>query len=215
MPDYKFVVLENHVERVNRSARSHAMRTALQQRSKGPSTLSSLPHNTSTFTAQSQAKLKGRFRLSARTPNLNSQIHEGSEESLKNPSSESHEEKEQSDVNERLIINDAFIHENLSSDFARAKYPISPFENQSMDPFDTLPAPSSKAVDLLTKYLNPNKTWIGFALTDSMVFHVTLAFAATAWNANIAKSTRWLFLEAYYHKGVAMHKMKYSVRLRH
>lgn len=59
--------------------------------------------------------------------------------------------------------------------------------------------------------VNPNKTWIGFALTDSMVFHVTLAFAATAWNANIAKSTRWLFLEAYYHKGVAMHKVNEQI----
>lgn len=53
--------------------------------------------------------------------------------------------------------------------------------------------------------VNPKKTWIGFALTDSTVFHVTLAFAATAWNANIAIFTPWLFREAYYHKGVAMH----------
>jgi len=152
MPDYKFVVLKNHVERANRSARSHAMRTALQQRSEGPSTSSSLPHSTSTITAQSQAKLKGRFRLSAKSPNLNDQIHEGSVESLNNPSSESHEEEERSDLNERLIIDDAFIHENLSSAFARAKSPISAFENHSIDPFDTMPAPSSKAVDLLTKY---------------------------------------------------------------
>jgi hypothetical protein len=152
MPDYKFLVLKNHVERANRSARSHAMRTALQQRSEGPSTSSSLPQSASTLTAQSQAQLKGRFRLSARNPNLNGQIHEGSVEPKKHPSSESHEEDERSDLNERLIIDDAFIHENLSSVFSRAKSPISAFANHSLDPFDTMPAPSSKAVDLLTKY---------------------------------------------------------------
>ena len=59
--------------------------------------------------------------------------------------------------------------------------------------------------------VNPNKTWIGFALTGSTVFHVTLAFAATAWNANIAISTPWLIRAAYHHKGVAMHMVNEQI----
>lgn len=53
--------------------------------------------------------------------------------------------------------------------------------------------------------VNPKKTWIGFALTDMTVFNATLAFAATAWNANMAMSSSWLIRAGYHHKGVAMH----------
>jgi predicted secreted Zn-dependent protease len=52
--------------------------------------------------------------------------------------------------------------------------------------------------------VNPKNTWIGFALTDLIVFHVTLAFAAAAWNANIARPSPWLVRAGYHHKGVAM-----------
>lgn len=59
--------------------------------------------------------------------------------------------------------------------------------------------------------VNPKKTWIGFALSDLAVFHVTLAFAAIAWDANIARSSPWLIQASYHHKGVAMHLVKEQI----
>lgn len=73
-------------------------------------------------------------------------------ESMNHPSSESYEEEERTDLNKQLIIGDSSMNKNLPFTFARAKSPINAFENHSVDPFDTLPAPFSKAVDLLTKY---------------------------------------------------------------
>lgn len=146
MRDYKFVVLKDHAERANTSARSHAMRNALQQRAEALNLSSLLPYSSSGLTTQSPHELTGRFRIVNGNQVSNSRIHEGKTEPKNHSRPESSEEEERNDKTNSLIIG------NPSMRFTRAKSPISAFHNDSVDPFDTLPAPSSKAVDLLTKY---------------------------------------------------------------
>jgi hypothetical protein len=145
MPDYEFVILKTHAERANRSARSHAIRTALKQRPEGPNRSSSL-YGTFDFNTPSYSELKGRFRLSRNRKIPTSQIHAGSVEPMKYRSAERSEEQERHSFNEQLILGDSSI------GLARAKASISTFGNHSADPFNTMPAPFSRRTDLLTKY---------------------------------------------------------------
>ncbi|RDW61939.1 hypothetical protein BP6252_11372 [Coleophoma cylindrospora] len=63
MADYHFFVTNGEKQRVNQTARSHSMRTALQVRSNGLPARVYLPSQISQKTIKSKKTLKGRFRL--------------------------------------------------------------------------------------------------------------------------------------------------------
>lgn len=147
MPDYKFIVLDNHGKRANRAARSHAMRTALQLRSEGPQSASSSPYNTSALTTKLQAELKGRFRLPVANENTDGHTRGGYEKEVE-------EEGEQEEVgsSDPMVIDGPSMPQDSSSVTVWTGTPINAFANHPVDPFNTIPVPYNGTVDLLTKY---------------------------------------------------------------
>ncbi|KAM0333961.1 hypothetical protein ACHAQA_000979 [Verticillium albo-atrum] len=84
-----------------------------------------------------------------------------------------------------------------------------------MDPFDSLPIPSSPAVESLAKYfvngfslnlttVDKQRPWFPYAMQSELVMRATLALAAGFWTASLPSLDKKLQIEGYRQKGEAM-----------
>ncbi|SPJ73844.1 uncharacterized protein FTOL_03574 [Fusarium torulosum] len=179
MPKYEFHVSTGATAQTNKAIRSHAIKTALQLRSKR-ATREDLSDSSaaSAQTAQRKNELTGQFRIKTASTNP---IHkpEGT-----------HQEVIRHDGGKMSVavnMNESLLRSNYLSGVPR-------FSVDILDPFGAIPIPSNPNIDTLLKHfmvlfdyltttVPSNNTWLGIAINDPLLMRVTLcttaAFGAT------------------------------------
>ncbi|KAJ4035903.1 hypothetical protein NW761_013883 [Fusarium oxysporum] len=180
MPKYEFHVSTGAPTQANKAIRSHAIKTALQLRSKSV-TGEDLPHSSaaSAQTAQREKELKGQFRIKTA--------------SKKNP------DPRPGATHQAVIRHDngsMSVSVNMNQNCFSSNYSsrVQRFSVNILDPFGTIPIPSNPQIDTLLKHfmvlfdyltttVPSNNTWLGLAINDPLLMRVTLcttaAFGAT------------------------------------
>ncbi|KAH6956210.1 hypothetical protein DER45DRAFT_261810 [Fusarium avenaceum] len=180
MPQYEFHVSNGATAKVNKAIRSHAIKTALQLRSKREAG-EDVPDGSarSMQTAQRDKELRGQFR--ATIPSAKNPVHISGNKPQAVVGYESRTMFVAINMHERCFRN------NYSSG-------VPTFSVNILDPFGAIPIPSNPNIDTLLKHfmvlfdyvtttVPSNNTWLGIAITDPLLMRVTLcttaAFAAT------------------------------------
>ncbi|KAH7200771.1 hypothetical protein BKA60DRAFT_582704 [Fusarium oxysporum] len=181
MPKYEFHVSNGVPEPANQAIRSHAIKTALQLRSRRVAG-EYLPDSAadSARTAQRKKELKGQFRIGAASMKSRGPRPEGTSQTVIRHDSGS--------MSVPANMNQSRFRSNYSTE-------IEWFAVNILDPFGTIPIPSNPRIDTLLKHfmvffdyltttVPSNKTWLGLAINDPLLMRVTLcmtaAFGATA-----------------------------------
>ncbi|KAG5654840.1 hypothetical protein KAF25_009217 [Fusarium avenaceum] len=180
MPEYEFHVSNGATTKVNKAIRSHAIKTALQLRSKRVAG-EDVPDGSATSiqTAQRDKELRGQFR--ATIASTENSVHKSKD----SPSAVARHESRSMSV--AINMNKRCFHNAYLSG-------VPTFSVNVLDPFGAIPIPSNPNIDTLLKHfmvlfdyvtttVPSNNTWLGIAITDSLLMRVTLcttaAFAAT------------------------------------
>ena len=155
MPEYQFVMSGEKPTPAGRSARSHAMRTALQNRKDNDKSREQGQIADSQLTESSKEKLKGRFRLATR-PKKNKRSGIGPAGVM-----ESKPEAQQEIVG-------ALTRNAISTPKARIEKSLSQIQScetlapmtmalssAGFDPFHTLPIPHNRFIDNMVSHCKP------------------------------------------------------------
>lgn len=215
MIKYAFVVSNGVPVPANEAVRSHAIRTALQLRSKtvvgGESSDGAA---NSKRTSQCKNELLGRFRLRPASKRGHSGGRKENQQT-KMRHATFHGTEETADDSQIVSIPI-----NMNENHFTSNYPlgIEWFGGNILDPFGTIPIPSNPRIDTLLKYLlvffdyrtttvPSNKTWLSLAMNDPLLMRVTLCMTAAFGAKQTSLFSLDLRKEGWKLKGKVIHEI--------
>ncbi|KAH7140295.1 hypothetical protein B0J13DRAFT_676666, partial [Dactylonectria estremocensis] len=215
MAKYVFVVSNGVPVPANEAIRSHAIKTALQLRSKTVAG-GDLPDGAADSKRTSQCKndLIGRFRLGPAS--IKSHSGRSKERSQTKMRHVTFRGTEKAADDSQIVAVPVNINQNcFSSNYSPN---IEWLGGNILDPFGTIPIPSNPRIDALLKYflvcfdyltttVPSNKTWLSLAINDPLLMRVTLCMTAAFGAMQTSLFSLDLRKEGWKLKGEAIHEV--------
>ncbi|KAH7152570.1 hypothetical protein EDB81DRAFT_789341 [Dactylonectria macrodidyma] len=220
MTKYAFVVSNGVPVPANEAIRSHAIKTALQLRSK--TVAGGAPPDgaaNSKRTSRCKNELRGRFRLKPTSMNSHSSSRKGKLETKMRHATFDGTEGAADDsriVSVPIKISQNHFRSNYSSG-------VEWFGGNILDPFGTIPILSNPRIDTLLKHflvffdyrtttVPSNKTWLSRAINDPLLMRVTLCMTAAFGTTRTSSFSMDLRKEGWKLKGEAIHDVNFILQ---
>ncbi|KAG7141655.1 hypothetical protein HYQ45_001801 [Verticillium longisporum] len=204
MPEFRFIASDTSggkLQPADKEARSHAIKQGLQR---GAQARSETDKTTrlAQDAASRRANLRGRFRLAG---------PQSGAEALRKAGTRAYQQPDWT----AWFKNDRAKSSNASRGQMTPSKSVPRLKAHVMDPFNSLPIPSSPTIDSLAKYfvngfslnlttVDKQRPWFPYAMQSELVMRATLALAAGFWTASLPSLDARLQIEGYRQKGEAM-----------
>ncbi|KAG7139781.1 hypothetical protein HYQ45_003321 [Verticillium longisporum] len=204
MPEFRFIASDTSggkLQPADKEARSHAIKQGLQRGAQARS--ETVKTNRQARDAASRsADLRGRFRLAGA---------QSGAEALRKAGTRAYQQPDWT----AWFKNDRAKSSNASMRQMTPFKSVPRLKAHVMDPFNSLPIPSSPTIDSLAKYfvngfslnlttVDKQRPWFPYAMQSELVMRATLALAAGFWTASLPSLDAKLQIEGYRQKGEAM-----------
>ncbi|RNJ55551.1 hypothetical protein D7B24_008415 [Verticillium nonalfalfae] len=204
MPEFRFIASDTSggkLQPADKEARSHAIKQGLQRGAQARSETDKTSRQAQDATSR-RADLRGRFRLAGA---------QSGAEALRKAGTRAYQQPDWT----AWFKNDRAKSSNASRGQTTPFKSVPRLKAHVMDPFNSLPIPSSPTIDSLAKYfvngfslnlttVDKQRPWFPYAMQSELVMRATLALAAGFWTASLPSLDARLQIEGYRQKGEAM-----------